>query len=400
MSGVREAGLLFLRLGLTAFGGPAAHIALMREEAVRRRVWLSDQDFMDAVGAVNLIPGPNSTELAMHIGHRRAGWRGLIVSGAAFILPAAVIVGALAWAYTRYGTTPAADRLLYGVKPVMIALIVVALWGLRKAALRRTATILVGAGVLALALWPGVNELVLLFGGGAAAMAVPAIKKATALRPGAVALAPALPASLFALAHALSRWERGLLDTGLAATVAAAQPFSLTTLFLSFLKIGSVLYGSGYVLLAFLKGEFVERLGWLTDQQLLDAIAAGQVTPGPVFTTATFVGYISGGGVPGAALATVGIFLPAFIFVGALGWLVPLIRRHELAGAFLDGVNAASLSLMAAVAYNLGRASLVDAFTVLAGLLALALILRTSWNSVWLIAAAGAAGLIYRSLTA
>ncbi len=355
----------------------------MRDELVRRRQWLSDGAFMDAVGAVNLIPGPNSTELAMHAGHRRAGRWGLVAGGAAFILPAAVITTVLAWAYVKYGTSPAADWLLYGVKPVMIAVIAVAFWGLRKAALHSPVTGLVGATVLALSLWPGVNELVLLFAGGGAALLVRMAGRSWSRSAGGLLLwGPVFSA--------------GALTPALAAVV---QPFSLSTLFLSFLKIGAVLYGSGYVLLAFVQGEFVTRLGWLTEQQILDAIAAGQVTPGPVFTTATFIGYISGGGVPGAVLATVGIFLPSFLFVAALGWLIPRIRRNELAGATLDGVNAASLGLMAAVAYRLGRASVIDSLTLIIGLAALALLLRTKLNSAWLIAAGGATGLAYSYLT-
>ena len=421
---LREVTLLFLRLGVTAFGGPAAHIAMMRDEVVRRRGWMDDREFMDTVGAVNLIPGPNSTELAIHTGYRRAGWKGLIAAGAAFILPAAVIVGILAWAYDRYGTTPAADRLLYGVKPVIIAVVLIALRGLFKAAIRGPAMFVTGAGVLALALWPGVNELVLLFGGGGAALLWWLLRKAWKARASGmaammgglhmIALAPgalALGMRQFSLAPVLRRAELAggasspvsliLSGAGSTATLAAAAapPFSLATLFLSFLKIGSVLYGSGYVLLAFLKGEFVERLGWLTDQQLLDAIAIGQVTPGPVFTTATFVGYISGGGVPGAVLATIGIFLPAFVFVALLGWIVPRVRRYAPAGAFLDGINAASLGLMAAVTYQLGRASLIDPLTVALGAAALVILLRTKLNSAWLIAVGGGAGLVYRYAT-
>lgn len=401
---LRETTLLFFRLGVTAFGGPAAHIAMMREEVVRRRGWMDDREFMDTVGAVNLIPGPNSTELAIHVGNRRAGWKGLIAAGAAFIIPAMVMVGFLAWLYVKYGTTPAADRLLYGIKPVIIAIVLVALRGLFKAAIRSPATFAAGAGVLALALWPGVNELALLFGGGGAALAWWLVKKARTSHfqiMAVLAFAPGFAATL------MQSVRRGpviaLLGGGSAAAsafgaAAVAHPFSLATLFWSFLKIGSVLYGSGYVLLAFLKGEFVERLGWLTDQQLLDAVAVGQVTPGPVFTTATFAGYVTGGA-PGAVLATVAIFLPAFVFVAALGWIVPRIRQHEPAGVFLDGVNAAALGLMAAVTYQLGRASLIDPLTIALGAAALAVLLRTKLNSAWLIVGAGCAGVAYRYLT-
>ncbi len=372
---LREVALLFLRLGFTAFGGPAAHIAMMRQEVVHRRKWLGDQDFLDLLGATNLIPGPNSTEMAIHLGYRRAGWPGLLAGGALFILPAMLLVLGFAWAYVRYGSTPQVEWLLYGVKPVIIAIVVHALWGLSRTAIKGLLTALVGAAVLALYLL-GFNELALLFGGGAVVLAV---KQGWQLRQRAASMGLlALPATAL---------------PGLAA--AAAVPFSMATLFLNFLKVGSVLYGSGYVLLAFLRSDFVERLGWLTDQQLIDTIAVGQFTPGPVFTTATFVGYLVGGW-PGAIVATVGIFLPAFVFVGLLTRVMHLARRSGPVGAFLDGVNVAALGLMAAVSYQLGRAALVDPFTVALGLVALLIMVRARLNSAWLVLGGGVLGIAYK----
>jgi chromate transporter len=358
---LREVTLLFLRLGITAFGGPAAHIAMFRDETVERRKWVTDQHFLDLLGATNLIPGPNSTEMAIHLGFIRAGWAGLIAGGASFILPAMLIVMALAWVYVRFGSTPEASWLLYGIKPAVIAIIVQALGGLGQKAVKGPLTALIGLAVLVL-YFLGVNELALLFAGGLVVM----------------------------LGENLSR----LRKTGLAVIVAplgglslpalAAAPFSLPLMFLTFLKIGAVLYGSGYVLLAFLRADFVVRLGWLTDQQLLDAIAIGQVTPGPVFTTATFIGYLLGG-VPGALLGTLGIFLPSFVFVALSNPLIPRLRNSPWASGLLDGVNVASLGLMAAVTVQLGIASLVDPLTVVLALAALGLLFRFKVNSAWLV---------------
>src|SRR5215475_10702303 len=289
-----ELAWVFLRLGTIAFGGPAAHLAMMEEEVVRRRAWLSRDEFLDLLGATNLIPGPNSTEMAIHIGRRRAGWPGLLVAGSCFILPAALIVTALAWAYVRYGSLPQTDALLYGVKPVVIAIILQALWRLGRAALKTKSLALVGAvGILLNFL--GVHELVILFGAGTA-IGLGSMVAGRMRRGESLSLIPAA----------------FLLRTALAAP--ATSSFGLWPLFFFFLKVGSVLFGSGYVLLAFLRADLVERWRWLTEPQLFDAITAGQVTPGPVFTTATFIGYVLGG-LPGAIVATVGIFLPAFFFV-------------------------------------------------------------------------------------
>ncbi len=370
-----EVARVFLWLGLTAFGGPAAHIGIMREEFVRQRGWVDDQHFLDLLGATNLIPGPNSTEMAIHLGFVRAGWRGLIVAGVCFILPAVLIVIVLAALYVQYGTTPAANWLLYGIKPVVLAIVAHALYGLARTAVKGWLTGIVGATVLVLALF-GLSELVLLFVGGLVVMVLANLRR--------LRVAPALALPVFALPSLLLQ--------------SAVVPFSLAQLFWSFLKIGSVLYGSGYVLLAFLRADFVERLGWLTDQQLLDAVAIGQVTPGPLFTTATFIGYILGG-VPGAVIATVGIFLPAFVFVAISNPLLPRIRQSLWAGALLDGVNVASLGLMAAVTVVLAQAALIDPVTIMVALVALALLIRYKLNSMWLVFAGALIGIGYRLIT-
>jgi chromate transporter len=369
-----EVARVFTKLGVIGFGGPAAHIALMRDELVRRRKWLDDQDFLDVVGATNLIPGPNSTEVAIYLGHRRAGWRGLIVAGLGFILPAVAIVLTIAWLYARYGTEPAVIDLRYGILPVIIAIVVHALLGLARTACKDLA--LTGLAIAAAAAWlAGVNELLIL---AASALLGTAWMNRRRLvgRPPALQLIAAL-------------W--------LAAIVRVAAPDvepSLWRLFLVFAKVGAVLYGSGYVLLAFLEQDLVEDLGWLTSTQLLDAVAVGQVTPGPVFTTATFVGYQIEG-FAGAAVATIGIFLPAFVFVGLLAQIVPAIRRSPWAGGALDGVNAASLGLMAGVTIRLSETAFPDALSVAVGAVALVWILWRHPNSAWVVAAGAGIGLLH-----
>lgn len=366
---LKEIALLALKLGFTAFGGPAAHIAMLHDEAVKRRQWLDDQKFLDLLGATNLIPGPNSTEMVIHVSYLRGGWRGLIVGGVCFIVPAMLSVLALAWAYVRLGATPQAGWILYGVKPVIIAVVAQALWVLGRKAVVDGLTGAVAVGVLAL-YFLGWNELLLLAVGGAAVMLGKGARFWRAGRLGVL-----LPLGGLG----------GSLAGGVATAVTGGVSFSLSTLFFTFLKIGSVLYGSGYVLLAFLHGDFVERLGWLTDQQLIDAIAIGQLTPGPVFTTATFVGYLLGG-VPSALLATLGIFLPSFIFVALSARLIPRIRQSAWAGALLDGVNAASMGLMTAVTWQLGRAAVIDGVTVVLLAGAALLLFRFKVNTTWLIA--------------
>ncbi|MBI5878989.1 MAG: chromate efflux transporter [Chloroflexi bacterium] len=373
-SPLREVIALFLRLGLTAFGGPAAHLAIFRDEVVTRRRWMSEDEFLDRIGAANLIPGPTSTEVAIYIGYRRAGWRGLVAAGLCFILPATLIVLACAWLYKQYGTTPAASSLLYGIKPVIIAVIAQAIWGLAPRAMKTPLLAAIGVAVCVL-YFLGINELVLLFGGAAVMLA-----RWGARRAWSGGTTPALV--LFGL-------------PALARVAIEIVPVSLDTLFLTFLKIGALLYGSGYVLLAFLRNDFVERLGWLTNQQLLDAVAIGQFTPGPVFTTATFIGYLVLD-LPGAFAATVAIFLPSFIFVALTQPLIPRMRRSALAGALLDGVNAGALGLMAAVAVQLAQAAIVDWLTIVLAVAAAILLVRFRVNSTWLILGGGLAGFAFR----
>jgi chromate transporter len=372
MSPLAEVAALFLKLGLTAFGGPAAHIALMHDEVVVRRKWLTDEQFLDLLGATNLIPGPNSTEMAIHIGYVRAGWAGLLVGGLCFITPAMLIVLALAWLYVQFGKTPQAEWLLYGIKPVVIAIITQAIWTLGSKALKNLTLIFVSILVLALHFFGG-NEILLLLGAGLIYMIVSNMQRLRRTN-GAILV----PLSVMTLSQAI-------------------VPFSLPVLFLTFLKIGAVLYGSGYVLIAFLRADFVLRLGWLTDQQLLDAVAIGQVTPGPVFTAATFIGYLLGG-ISGALLATLGIFLPSFIFVAISNPLIPKIRNSAWASSLLDGVNASALGLMAAVTVQLARSSLIDFYTVATAILSLILLLRYKINSTWLIAGGAIAGLFLSRL--
>ncbi len=372
---LRELAALFLKLGTIAFGGPAAHIAMMEDEVVRRRRWMTRDEFLDLLGATNLIPGPNSTEMAIHIGHRRAGWKGLVVAGASFILPAVLIVTAFAWAYVRYGSIPQIKGLLYGVKPVIIAVVLQALWSLGRAAMKTKFLTLIGiAGIILTFL--GLHELLVLLGGGLIVVAARLIRRTI---KGQQSLRSLISAPL------LTVWLQTVT------TSAATASFSLVLLFLFFLKVGAVLYGSGYVLLAFIRADLVQRWHWLTESQLLDAIAVGQVTPGPVFTTATFIGYILGG-TKGAVVATVGIFLPAFVFVAASGPLVPRIRRSPTAGAFLDGVNAAALALMVVVTYQLGRAAIIDFTTIALAVISGAILFRFRLNSAWLVLGGGIAG--------
>lgn len=369
-----EIARVFLTLGATAFGGPAAHIALMEEEVVRRRGWLTRAEFLDYVGATHLIPGPNSTELAIHVGMARAGWPGLLVAGACFILPAALIVGWAGWAYVRYGALPEAAGVLYGVKPVVMAVVAQALWRLGQTAVRSPWLALLGVAAVAAAAL-GVHELLVL-------------ALAGMVMGGAAATRGLRGAAGLGLAGGIS----GGTTAAAAAVAGTAQPAAaLWTLFLVFAKAGAVLFGSGYVLLAFLRADLVERLGWLTEAQLVDAIAIGQVTPGPVFTTATFIGYLLGG-TAGAVVATLGIFLPAFAFVAISGPLVPRLRRSAAAGGVLDGVNVASLALMAVVSWQLGRASLVDPLTSALLVASLVALLRFRVNSAWLIGAGAAVG--------
>lgn len=372
---------LFLKLGTTAFGGPAVHIAMMEHEVVRRRGWLTSAEFLDYVGATNLIPGPNSTELAIHIGYARAGWRGLLIAGTCFILPATLIVTAVAWAYVRFGTLPSAAALLYGVKPVVIAIVLQALVALGTSAVKSRTVGIIGVAAL-LAAIAGVHELLILLGTGIVAGVIGARLRGD--RSGTT------PALLWGSGEILKMAAPALPVIGM--TTVASASVNLLGLFGIFLKIGAVLFGSGYVLLAFLRADLVQRLGWLTEQQLLDAVAVGQVTPGPVFTTATFIGYLLGGGA-GAWVATIGIFLPAFVFVALSGPMIPRLRRSATARRVLDGVNVASLALMALVTWQLGRSALVDWATVTLAIVSGVVLLRFRPNSAWLVGAGAIAGL-------
>ncbi len=372
-----ELAALFLRLGTIAMGGPAAHIAMMEDEVVRRRRWMTHERFLDMLGVCNLIPGPNSTEMAIHIGQLRAGFAGLVVAGACFIVPAAAIVLVIAWMYVRYGTMPQAVRLLYGIKPVIIAVVLQALWGLGRTAIKSRLLAAIAIVALAASLLD-VNDMIVLIGGGIVMLAIRALEDRDAAR----AMLAAIPVAARAT---------GAKGAALAAA-AVAVPFSLTTLFLFFLKVGAVLFGSGYVLLAFLRTDLVDRLRWLTEAQLLDAVAVGQVTPGPVFTTATFIGYILGG-FRGAVVATLGIFLPSFFFVSISGPLIPHLRRSPLAGAFLDGVNVGAWALMASVTWFLARAAVVDLTTLLLAISSAFVLIRYRVNSAWLVIGGGLIGL-------
>ncbi|HEU5358369.1 MAG TPA: chromate efflux transporter, partial [Gemmatimonadales bacterium] len=366
--GAAEVLGVFLRLGATAFGGPAAHVALMEEEFVRRRRWLSRTELLDLVASAQLIPGPNSTELAIHLGYRRAGWRGLIAAGIGFILPAVLLTALLAWAYARFGALVGVAGALAGAKAVAFVVVLRALWDFGRSALTTRWRIALSVGALAASLI-GADELVIL--------GVAVLLGLATVRRGAGAAAPAGYPLLARLAPAL-----------------AGAP-TLPALLLTFLKFGAVLFGSGYVLLAFLHGDLVDRLHWLTDRQLLDAVAAGQLTPGPVFSTATFVGYLVAGG-RGAAIATIGIFLPAFVFVAVSG---PIISRWKDAPAFratLDAVIAASLGLMGAVTVLLGRTGITSWATLaLAAAAALAL-WRWRLNVAWVLVAGVAIGWLMR----
>jgi chromate transporter len=341
-SRLRELAALFLKLGTISFGGPAAHIATMETEVVRKREWLTKQQFLDLLGAANLIPGPTSTEMAINVGFVRAGWAGLCVAGASFILPAAVITGAFAWAYVRFGGMPQAVSVLAGVKAAVIAVIAIAIWRLGKTAVKDLGLAVLGGAALA-TFFLGVSPLVILFGGGLIGMLV---RRLASLRAaGALLVAPLFP------------WSLGLTaGTSAAAGAVVVRP-SVYRIGLFFLKLGAVLYGGGYVLLAFLEQGLVRQRAWLTHQQLLDAVAIGQFTPGPVFSTATFIGYILGGA-PGAAVATLGIFLPSFFYVALLAPVLFRLRQSEWTAAFLDSINVCAVALMGGVTFRLAADAL------------------------------------------
>ncbi|MGC1527703.1 MAG: chromate transporter [Phormidesmis sp.] len=393
---LKELAAVFLRLGTVAFGGPAAHVAMMDDEVVKRRQWMSRESLLDLMGVTNLLPGPNSTELAIHVGYERAGWPGLFVAGSCFILPALGLMWLLAAMYVRYETVPQVEWLLYGVKPVIIAVVLQALGKLGKKAAKDRPTMAVGVGAIA-AYFLGINEILMLLGAGVLVAVIKNWRK------------KGTTVGLFLLPSGLL--PSGLLQSGLSlpgaiapgtiaqvsSSTAAAISVGWGSVFLFFLKIGCVLYGSGYVLLAFLQRDLVERHQWLSSQQLLDAVAIGQITPGPVLTTATFVGYVVAGHM-GAIAGTVGIFLPAFLLVGIVNPWVPKLRRSPLASAFLDGVNAASLGLMAGVTYILARAAVVDLPTVLIASASAVAVFRYRVNAAWLVLMGAALGFVFKFL--
>ncbi len=368
---LRELALVFLKLGTTAFGGPAAHIAMMEQDFVTRRRWLTREEFLDRLAAANLMPGPSSTEMAIFIGYEKRGMPGLLVAGSCFIIPAAVMVATIAAVYVRYGSLPQVSGVLYAVKPVVIAVIVQAFWKLARSAVKSKWLLVVG--IVAGALYAVHFHELLILAIAAALTGAPLFYKhlRSWRQSRAFALGPILPLSVAAAAFGI--------------------PIGLMRLFLVFAKIGAVLFGSGYVLLAFLRADLVERLHWLTERQLLDAVAVGQITPGPVFTTATFIGYVVAG-MLGAAVATAGVFAPAFIFVALSGLVIPRIRSSPTAGAMLDGVVVGSLALMGVVAWQLGRAAILDIPTIVITVVSLVALLRFQVNSAWLILAAAAFG--------
>jgi chromate transporter len=380
-----EIALVFLKLGTIAFGGPAAHLAMMEEEFVRRRRWITQAEFLDRLATANLIPGPSSTEVAIFVGQLKRGWRGLIVAGCCFIIPAAVIVSVIAWAYVRFGSLPRVEGVLSAIKPAVVAIVIQALGKLGRTGVRTVLLAVIAVLAAGLSLLGVSPVLVLVFAGLVSAAAL-AMKN----RLLGVVGFPKL-ASL----QKVVGFPKVVAGAMAVAAVGATFPVGLLRLFLSFLKIGSVVFGSGYVLLAFLQTEFVERLHWLTEKQLIDAVAVGQFTPGPVFTTATFIGYVVAGWA-GAVVATVGVFLPGFGLVAVSGPLIPRLRRSAVVAAALDGVVAGSLALMAVVAWQLGKASIVDRTTLLVFAVSLIALLRFRMNSAGLIVAAAIAGWFMR----
>lgn len=366
-----EVAALFLKLGTISFGGPAAHIALMETETVRKREWLSREYFMDMLSATNLVPGPNATEMAIHIGYLRAGWPGLVVGGAVFILPAALISGALAWAYVAYGSLPQADALFYGINPAIIAIIVAATYRLGKSAITDWKLAILAAICLAASLLGG-DQVVILLGAGLASI----LMYARPRTPSAAMLAwiaPGLPVTL--------------------PVIALAMDDRLVSLGLFFLKVGALIFGSGMVLFAFIQRDVVDHLGWLTQRQLVDAIAVGQMTPGPVLSSATFIGYlVSGWG--GAVVATIAVFLPSFFITAFVGKYLPQMRTWRLGQAFLKGVNAAVAALILATAIGLARSAIIDWGTVSIAAASLLLLLRYKAETWWLVLGGAAVGLI------
>ncbi len=396
---LKEIFFVFLRLGFFAYGGPAAHTAMMNEELVEKRKWVTSQRFLDLMSATNLIPGPNSTELAITLGYEKGGWRGLLIAGACFIFPAFAIVLLFAWLYASYGLIPQVQSVLAGVKAVVIAVIFQALVKLFRTAIKNWWQVVLLLIAVALALI-NLDELWVLLGTGLLALLYQWVKTSRSPKTAAFGMLPLgflplgflpnsfLPNSLLPTnIRSLSRWFTE------ATQVPIYSGMSLGEIFLRFLKIGALLYGSGYVLVAYLESEFVNT-GYITYQVLLDAVAVGQITPGPVFTTATFVGYQLHG-LPGAVLATIGIFLPSFLLVGLLVHLMEKMRKSKLVAAILDGVNVASLALMAVTTFSLGQSSLTHPLHWLILVASLILLFWKKVNSMWLLIGGGLIGYFF-----
>jgi len=385
---LRELAALFLKLGTISFGGPAAHVALLEGEVVRKRQWVTRQQFLDMLGAANLIPGPTSTEMAINIGFVRAGWAGLCVAGATFILPAALITGAFAWAYVRFGSLPQAVSILTGIKPAVLAVIAIAIWRLGKTAVKDAGLGLLGALSLATFLF-GLNPILILFGGGLLGMLV---KQASSVGTGALFIFTlrknCFPPSL--------RFAAYLASGSIAAGTLPLRP-SIRQIGFFFLRVGAVFYGGGYVLLAFLEQGLVQQQAWLTRQQLLDAVAIGQFTPGPVLSTATFIGYILGG-IPGAVVATIGIILPSFFYVGLLSPVLFRLRQSVWIAAFLDSVNVCAVALMVGVTVRLCIDALRGWPAWLISLGSLAILLRWKISPAWIVLGGGIVGLFLATI--
>jgi chromate transporter len=364
---------------MTAWGGPAVSVAMMHDEIVHRRKWMDDQRFLDILGATNLIPGPNATEIATHLGLIRAGWKGFLSAGILFLLPGSIMALILAWVYVQYGSLPEVAAVLYGIKPVVIAVIIQALLTLGKKACSNWLLLAVGVAVLALYLL-GVEEMILLFAGAAVILLVRGGRNISSHGAASLVCLPAL--------FNLSLWRLGPFFN-----IAAA--FSNATLFLSSLKIGALMFGTGYVLIAFARSEFVTGLGWISNSQLIDAITVGQALPGPLSKSITFIGYL-GGGVPSALIATVGFYLPSFILVALLAKIVILARKSWWAAAFIDGVNVSALGLMAGATVTIARTAIVDIFSLLLTLASLLFVFKYKLSSHWVILGGGILGIAYK----
>jgi len=378
-----EIAQIFLKLGIIGFGGPVAHIAMIEDEIVKRRQWLTQEHFLDLLGATNLIPGPNSTEMAIHIGYIYAGWLGLIVAGISFILPAVLITGFLAWIYVTYGTLPQISPLLYGIKPVVLAIIINAVWGLGKKAVKTRKLLIIALAVGLITEFTKINEIVSLLMGGILGM---------------IWLRSSNQSNLIILGLTAETFLQTTVISTATNNINNHVSVSLWKLGLFFLKIGSVLFGGGYLLIAFLQRELVEEYSWLTQQQLLDSIAIGQFTPGPVLSTATFIGYIIAG-FPGAIVATVGIFLPSFLFVAMLNSFMDTLRKSSWTRPFLDAVNVSAVALMTLTTIQVGIATLISPKTDSIDFLSLGiavisaiLVMRYHINAAYLIVGGGIIG--------